>query len=191
MGCSFPSPLDFLFLSSRRWSWRKSDLLDLILRGGIKSFIPCLKSSEHEANITVLFWVFCSFSQFSSSFPPVSLPRAFFCPEPPGHTAQGNPCKQRAAAIAGLSESSCQASDAGPLRLNMAPESKLKEKHSLLFCRNITKNIYCMFSIRALTIWQRERLSLTSFSSERISISSFPSKAFILSCLLANLEERI
>lgn len=40
-----------------------------------------------------------------------------------------------------------------------------------------------------LTIWQRERLWLTSFSSDRTSISSLPSKAFILSCLLANLEE--
>lgn len=41
-----------------------------------------------------------------------------------------------------------------------------------------------------LTIWHRERLWLTSFSSDRISISSFPSKAFILSCLLANLNRK-
>lgn len=40
-----------------------------------------------------------------------------------------------------------------------------------------------------LTIWQRERLWLTSFSSNRTSISSLPSKAFILSCLFASLEE--
>lgn len=39
-----------------------------------------------------------------------------------------------------------------------------------------------------LTIWHRERLWLTSFSKDKISINSLPSKAFILSCLLANLK---
>lgn len=141
-----------------------------------------------ERSNTFLFCFFLSFSQFSNSFPALSVPQAFFCPERPEHTARGNPCKCHAVTIEGLSESSCLANDAGPLRRNMAPERELKGNHVLLFYLNITKNIYVFFLIRKLTIWQRERLSLTSFSNDRISISSFPSKAFILSCLLANLE---
>lgn len=70
----------------------------------------------------------------------------------------------------------------------MAPERELKGNHAFVPLQY--HHGYLFIWIRILTIWQRERLSLTSFSNDRISISSFPSKAFILSCLLANLRKK-
>lgn len=138
---------------------------------------------------TCLLWSFCALSHFSRSFPFPFPPEASFCPELREHTTRGNPGKWRAATSEDLSESSCPTSVVGPARLNKAPEKEMERKKvcSLLLLQNPVGIAQCFHS--ALTIWQRERLWLTSFSNDRISISSLPSRAFILSCLLANLEE--
>lgn len=144
-----------------------------------------------KASPTVPPWVFCELSLFSRSFPPLLVPEASCCPGLHEYTAQGNPDKQLAATSEGLAESSCPTSVAGPLRLNKAPErERTKVCLSSIVCLQGIYACSVCISEFELTIWHRERLWLTSFSSNRISISSLPSKAFILSCLLANLRRK-
>lgn len=137
--------------------------------------------------LTCLLWSFCALSHFSRSFPFLFPPEASFCPGPREHTAQGNPGKWHAATSEDLAEFSCPTSVVGPVRLNKAPgkEKDRKEVCSLLLLQHPAG--IAQHSHSALTIWQRDRLWLTSFSNDRISISSLPSRAFILSCLFANL----
>lgn len=159
-----------------------------------------------KAFLTVPPWFFYELSLSSRSCPSLSSPQASCCPEPHGYTAQDNPDKQHAAASGDLAESFCPTSVANPLRLNKAP-GREKGKGSVCLCdclmmtlRSVTLCHKCVQDIIrfvqfalvnfrvTLTIWHRERLWLTSFSRDRISTSSLPSKAFILSCLFANLK---
>lgn len=129
MGCSFPSPLGFFSLSFGRWTWRRSDLLDLILKGGKHYIKAQIKLSVkfsfmliRTVFLTVPLWFFSVLFLISTSSLSLLAPEASCCPGPHEYTARGNPDKQRAEASEGLAESSCPTSAAGPSRLNKAPE---------------------------------------------------------------------
>lgn len=127
IGCSFPSRFGLFSLLFGRWTCRRSDLLDLILKRKRHWLMIVLLSwkilnyiKKINIALTCLLWSFYALCHFSI-FPSLVPLEASSCPEPRERTARGNPDKWHAATSEDLSESFCPTNVVDPVRLNKAP----------------------------------------------------------------------